>query len=193
MALAPIAQMDLNSAARFAMEGKWCETLKQSRDSEGSVASSDPSNDTNTLVELWSDADVPKPGGDDPDVQFYHGLPYIQLSDEYNKRLCWSNNPIDLKLPTYFNPNQELSLAKDFNVQGLCPVLTEKDDCEVFILRDAKCRYYLWDEWDGHLLRFQKKWVEGFPSKEKMIMNLICNLTWAQQDTDVISCDREED
>ncbi|CAO2650524.1 Nn.00g018160.m01.CDS01 [Neocucurbitaria sp. VM-36] len=161
-------------------------------DSQDSVPSMTPvEDDTSTSEDGWLKPNVPQPAEKLPDVQFHYGLPYVQLNDDYNRRLCWSNEPIDLKLPSYFDPDQ-LNLSKDFNVDGLCPVIKEKDS-DTFILRDAKCRYYLWDEWDGHLLRFKDEWTQGFPSKKKLVMNLICNLTWAEEDTDIIYCDRLED
>lgn len=34
------------------------------------------------------------------------GIPYVQLDPDYMKDLCWSNDPNDLYLEVYFNPNK---------------------------------------------------------------------------------------
>lgn len=55
-----------------------------------------------------------------------------------------------------------------------------------FILRDREERYYLWDGWSGELRRFRERWTEGRKDKEEVVQGLVCEMTWAEADTDVI-------
>ena len=72
----------------------------------------------------------------------------------------------------------------DFNVQGLRPILRE-DDSDRYILRDAEGIYYLWELWDGHLLRVGEHWVKGphLHTVEDVVGNILCELTWVEQDS----------
>lgn len=110
----------------------------------------------------------------DPDVVLYYGLPYVRLDPEYARTLCWSNNPDDLALQTYFNP-EEPNLDTNYNIQGLVPVLREDEGLYRFVLKDKKGRFYIWDE-DGHLLWVKSKKIEELASNEDKIEFVICSL-----------------
>ncbi|RAR06592.1 tetratricopeptide repeat protein 1 [Stemphylium lycopersici] len=131
------------------------------------------------------------PTADEPDSDYHNGIPYVKLNSEFRDclRKQWTNDPNQLYLGCCFDPKLDINLAKDFNIEGLCPVVKATDG-DRFILRDAKARYYLWDAWDGRLLRFRDSWTEGFTSKELLVSNLVCNMTRAEMDTDDIYKER---
>ncbi|USP74396.1 tetratricopeptide repeat protein 1 [Curvularia clavata] len=126
---------------------------------------------------------------DIPETERHNGIPYVKLNSEYHHclRKSWTNDPKELYLEYCFDPRLDINLAKDFNVDGLCPVVRAIND-DRFILRDANKQYYLWDAWSGKLLRFWETWTEGFASKEELVSGLVCNITWAEMETDVIHC-----
>jgi hypothetical protein len=59
--------------------------------------------------------------------------------------LCWSNDPGDLAISTYFDP-RKLNSGSNFLVVSLCPILREDDKRDKFILTDDKNRFYGSDE-----------------------------------------------
>jgi hypothetical protein len=131
-----------------------------------------------TLVHLDPDKDV-------------SSLPYVPLDPEFMKYMCWSNHPNDLELAVYFNkltPN----LSTDYNVEGLKPVVKEKRSYR-FILRDAKQRYYLWDKWDGRLLRVPIVYIEGPESTEEIVENIVVYRSFIARDAVAIWSNRSED
>lgn len=50
---------------------------------------------------------------DTSDIATYDGLPYVRLNEDYNHLLCWSNDPKQLYLATYFNPNHQMNLSNE--------------------------------------------------------------------------------
>jgi hypothetical protein len=129
---------------------------------------------------------------DIPENHYYCGIPYVKLNENYDRWLCWSNDPNRIYLATYFDPEVPENLANSYNVNGLCPVVKE-DDSDIFILRDDKCRYYYWDAWEGELLRFKDEWIEGLASKKEVVEYLIIDMSWAEEESDIIYRDREID
>jgi hypothetical protein len=75
------------------------------------------------------------------------------------------------------------NLSSDFHVQGLRPIVKEEDG-ETWILQDAKGTFYLWDAWDGHLLRVTEKWTKGpeLETVEDVVDNIVCNLSFVEDD-----------
>jgi hypothetical protein len=75
------------------------------------------------------------------------------------------------------------NLSSDFHVQGLQPIVKEEDG-ETWILQDAKGTFYLWDAWDGHLLRVTEKWTQGpeLETVEDVVDNIVCNLSFVEDD-----------
>jgi hypothetical protein len=57
-------------------------------------------------------------------VQGRQDLSYVSLKPAYLKRICWSTDPRDLASQTYFNLTRP-NLSRDFNVEGLQPILRE--------------------------------------------------------------------
>jgi hypothetical protein len=121
------------------------------------------------------------------DLECHNGIPYVKLNGEYHHclRESWTNDPNKLYLEICFDPQLDVNLANDFNIDGLCPVVKAING-DRFILRDAQERYYLWDAWNGNLQRFWDTWTEGYSSKEQLVANLVCNMTWAEMNTDII-------
>jgi len=78
---------------------------------------------------------------------------YVDLGPKFAKDFTWSNDPNDLMLVTYFGQN-EPNLATDFNIDGLKPIVREKDG-DTFLLVDAQNRYYIWNRWEGDLFRLK--------------------------------------
>ncbi|KAF2034917.1 hypothetical protein EK21DRAFT_55514, partial [Setomelanomma holmii] len=64
--------------------------------------------------------------------------------------LCWSIDPGDLALETYFGP-KKLHLDGEFKVSDLKPVLREKGSPYRFMLKDEKDRWCMYDERNGYL------------------------------------------
>jgi len=108
---------------------------------------------------------------------------YVKLKPEFTKFLTWSNDPHDLDLYGAFSKD-EPNLSSDFNVKGLRPSLKDPE-IDQYILQDANGLYYLWDLWDGHLLRVTDKWTKGddLIEVEDVVDNILCNLFWVEQDT----------
>jgi len=122
-----------------------------------------------------------------PGTQLHNGIPYVKLNSEYRDSLrkSWTNNPNKLYLESCFDPRLDVNLAKDFNITGLCPIVKATQD-DLFILRDANDQHYLWDAWTGKLSVFHDTWTKGFASKEELVSNIVCNMTWAEMDTETI-------
>lgn len=116
---------------------------------------------------------------------------YVKLKPSYAQDLTWSNDPGDLDLYGAFRKGKP-NLASDFRVKGLRPILKEKDG-DWYLLMDAK-DYYLWDPWDGHLLRVSDEIVnednddpyEGLEGVEKAVHNIISGLYWALKDAQAV-------
>ncbi|KAF1840928.1 uncharacterized protein K460DRAFT_370905 [Cucurbitaria berberidis CBS 394.84] len=163
--------------------------------SSGSEPSTPPTPPADDHVDLLEDYSLKSsnalPSGPYVETQDYCGHSYVHLNEDYDRRLCWSNDPDHLYLATYFR-QEPPNLANDFKVNGLCPVVKE-DDSDKFILRDAKGRYYIWDAWDGYLRRVTDIWTQGFDSQEQVIENLLIYLSWVEEEADVIYRNREED
>lgn len=127
------------------------------------------------------------PSPSPPDTALHNGIPYISLTSAYHHTLrqSWTNDPTKLYLESCFDPDSPVNLATDYGIEGLCPVVkaTEGDK---FILRDGGGRYYLWDGWSGELRRFRERWTEGCRDKEEVVQGLVCEMTWAEADTDVV-------
>ncbi|KAF2131647.1 hypothetical protein P153DRAFT_394963 [Dothidotthia symphoricarpi CBS 119687] len=87
-------------------------------------------------------------------------LQYVRLSPLNARMFTWSNDPDDLSLDTYFNPLKP-NLPDEYNIQGLLPVLREPKGAQRFLLRDARDRFYLFDEFEGELW-----WVKFRPGEE---------------------------
>jgi hypothetical protein len=121
------------------------------------------------------------------------GIPYVQLNEEYDSNVerSWTNDPKKLYLSACFDPKDEVIVANDYNIDGLCPVVKETKGDE-FILRDDKGRWYLWDAWVGELMKFRDWWIEGFTTKEELVENLVCNMTEAQADVEFIERKRRD-
>jgi hypothetical protein len=107
-------------------------------------------------------------------------LQYVQLNPKYMANMCWSNNPNNLYLEVYFDESKP-NLADDYGVDGLRPVIRENRSSR-FILCDAKKRFYIWEEWDGRLLRVQEKYTKGFELTEEIVDNILDCISLAQFD-----------
>lgn len=111
---------------------------------------------------------------------------YVKLDPDYYLYHTWSNSPQDLDLDGVFSieaPN----LASDFNVKGL-KLIMKDSDCDMFLLTDADGKFYLWDPWDGHLLRAADKWTvkEGMVEIEDQVHNILRNLYWVVKQATVV-------
>ncbi|EUC46451.1 hypothetical protein COCMIDRAFT_25534 [Bipolaris oryzae ATCC 44560] len=128
-----------------------------------------------------------RPSPSPPDTALHNGIPYISLTSAYHHTLrqSWTNDPTKLYLESCFNPHSHVNLATDYGIEGLCPVVkaTEGDR---FILRDGEQKYYLWDGWSGELRRFRERWTEGCRDKEEVVKGIVCEMTWAESDTEVV-------
>jgi hypothetical protein len=96
---------------------------------------------------------------------------------------CWRNDPNWRDLHGAFIEDAP-NLSTDFKVNGLRPILRE-DNSDRYILRDAEGIYYLWDLWDGHLVRVGEHWVKGphLHTVEHAVGNILCELTWIEDDS----------
>jgi hypothetical protein len=101
------------------------------------------------------------------------------------KYLCWSNDPDDLCLETYFDMSKP-NVPDDYGVPGLKPVVRETGK-DRFILPDVKERFYLPDAWDWELLGVPDKWMEGFESTEKIVENIIVYKSYKEEATAIWS------
>ncbi|KAF2833277.1 hypothetical protein CC86DRAFT_399909 [Ophiobolus disseminans] len=110
-------------------------------------------------------------------------LLYIKLKPEYTEGLTWSNDPRDLDLQGIFSQDKP-NLSSGFNVEGLRPILKEEDGEDPWILRDAQGSCYLWDMWDGHLLKVTDNWTTGPELKdiEDVMKNILANLSWVEEE-----------
>jgi hypothetical protein len=90
---------------------------------------------------------------------------YLPLDPEFTAPLSWTNDPNDLSIETYFNPNK-INLGQSYNIKGLRPVLREEGEPYNFILVDDEQRWYLWDEYDGLLLWVKSKELEALTKIE---------------------------
>ncbi|KAF1911802.1 hypothetical protein BDU57DRAFT_523811 [Ampelomyces quisqualis] len=157
----------------------------ESKHSTASTFSSKHRTNDQTVIEL-----VPK----DPTKYCEHWgtiAPYVALDPEYLENLCWSNNPDDLYLETYFHPDKP-NVANSYNVEGLKPVVRDTNT-DFFILQDVEDRFYLWEAWEGLLLRVPDVWTEGFKSNEQIVMNLIIYMSFVERDSVPIYRDRRSD
>jgi hypothetical protein len=102
------------------------------------------------------------------DAQKDKALPYVQLDTDFAASLCWSNDPGQLALQTYFNPEKP-SLGGDFQVDGLHPILLEDRGRGRFILMDSKDRFYVWSECDGPLYWVRHAEIEELASVEDKV------------------------
>jgi hypothetical protein len=68
-------------------------------------------------------------------------------------------------------------------VEGLRPILRELGE-DQWILQDAKGMHYLWDVWDGHLLRVTEEWTRGseLEKVEDVIRNILGSLSFVEED-----------
>ncbi|KAA8895543.1 hypothetical protein FN846DRAFT_969081 [Sphaerosporella brunnea] len=82
------------------------------------------------------------------------GPQYVDLGKDFSKDLDWTNDPSDLYLDTYFDPAKP-NLGKDFQIVGLKPVIKQKEG-ETFLLQDGNGRFYVWNEYEGGMYRFEK-------------------------------------
>jgi hypothetical protein len=118
-------------------------------------------------------------------------LPYVKLHLEYMQDMCWTNDPKYLHLEVYFG-NSEPNLSANYRVDGLKPVIKEKD-CDRFILRDAKGRFYIWDAWDVLLLRVREAGYKGLQTNEEIVENILDYISLVEEDAMVIRKNRAED
>lgn len=98
---------------------------------------------------------------------------YVKIDPDYTLYHTWSNESGDLNMYRVFS-EEEPNLSSDFNVKGLKP--TVKDSyCEMFLLTDSNGNFYLWDPWDGHLLRPPHKWTakEDLTKYEGKVYNIV--------------------
>jgi hypothetical protein len=107
------------------------------------------------------------------------------------QNMRWSNNPNDLYLEVYFDKSKP-NLSADYGVHGLQPVIRQ-NGTDRFILCDSKKRFYLWNGWDGRLLRVQEVWTKGFNSNEEIIDNILDYISLVERDAMAIWKDRLED
>lgn len=70
-------------------------------------------------------------------------LRYIKFDSFYTQSLTWSNEPHHSDLYEAFD-EEEHNFFSDFNVQGLRPMLKEKEG-EMYLLKDVSDLYSLWD------------------------------------------------
>lgn len=94
-----------------------------------------------SLLKGVFDFSVPLPPPTDtdaPETERHNGIPYVKLNGEYHHclRKTWTNDPYKLYLESCFDPRLDINLAKDFNIDGLCPVVKAING-DRFILRDA--------------------------------------------------------
>ncbi|KAF2833279.1 hypothetical protein CC86DRAFT_399911 [Ophiobolus disseminans] len=103
----------------------------------------------------------------------------VPLEDDFVDSLCWSNDPGHLALETYFDPKKP-SLAGDFQVDGLRPVIREDHDRHRFILMDNKNRFYVWTEWDGRLFWVRHAEIEHLTTVEEKVEFILGTLGYLE-------------
>ncbi|KAF1911803.1 hypothetical protein BDU57DRAFT_551852 [Ampelomyces quisqualis] len=152
--------------------------------SNASSSDSDHSNASTSFSEqqkdMRSETEKKRDGSIDGRDYRTTAIPYVPLQPEVMEYLCWSNDPNDLYLETYFDPKNP-NMINAYNVEGLKPVVREKDS-DTFILQDAKKQFYLWDAWEGELLRVTDDWTAGFESNEQVVENLIVYMSGVERD-----------
>jgi hypothetical protein len=99
---------------------------------------------------------------------------YLPLDPDFTAQLAWTNDPRNLSIETYFDPDKEVNLRRKFNIKGLWLVLREDDDPDNFILTYGEQRWYLFDESDGMLLWVKNKDLETLTSKEEQADFILC-------------------
>lgn len=121
---------------------------------------------------------------------------YIKLQSEFTADLTWSNDPSDLDLYCAFGEDKP-NLFSDFHLDDrLYPILKEKEG-DMYILRDTKHVYYVWDPWYGPILKVSAEYStvagtededfgEGLGEVEKIVSNILFNLHWVLEESEVI-------
>lgn len=111
---------------------------------------------------------------------------YIKLKAEYTHYLTWSNDPTNLDLHGAFR-EVEPNLSSDYNVKDLQPILKEKKG-DIYLLKDTEGTFYVWDMWDGLLLRVAEEWTidDDLDSVEKVVDNNLCNLYLGLEDSEKV-------
>lgn len=71
------------------------------------------------------------------------------LGAAFSARLCWTNDPTELLLSTYFRPNPP-NLATSYGIPGLRPILKHPSD-DKFLLADNSGNFYIWVSYEGGL------------------------------------------
>lgn len=101
-----------------------------------------------------------------------------QTRPSYTCYHTWTNEPRDLDLYGDFSA-KEPNLSTDFNVPGLKPIIKESDG-DMFLLTDSGGKLYVWDPWDGHLLKLEDRWTnrEGMKKMEDKVDNVLEDLHW---------------
>jgi hypothetical protein len=120
-----------------------------------------------------------------------NSLPYVPLSPKFMDYLCWSNDPDDMYLETYFDKSKP-NLSNDYEVVDLKPVVKEISK-DRFILRDPRERFYLWDAWDCELLRVPDKYTKGFVSTEEIVDNIIMYKSYIEEEGIAVWRNRKHD
>jgi hypothetical protein len=117
--------------------------------------------------------------------------PYVPLSPKFMDYLCWSNDPDDLYLETYFDKFKP-NLSNDYEVVDLKPVVKEISK-DRFILRDPRERFYLWNAWDSELLRVPNEYTEGFVSTEEIVDNIIMYKSYIEEEAIAVWRNKKDD
>jgi hypothetical protein len=99
---------------------------------------------------------------------------YLPLDSDFTDYLAWTNDPDDLAIETYFDPDKEINLGRMFNIPGLRPVLKEEDVPDNFILTDDEQRWYLFDEYRRRLLWVKNEELDELEFDEEKADFILC-------------------
>jgi hypothetical protein len=99
---------------------------------------------------------------------------YLPLDPDFTIWLAWTDSSRDHSFETYFNPDQEVNIAREWNIPGFRPVLKEGDDSYNFLLTDDRKRWQLLDEFDEQLLWVKDEELEELETNEQKTDFILC-------------------
>ena len=106
---------------------------------------------------------------------------WVNLGLDFPKDVLWSNDPADLHLNIYFDTAKTSNLSHDYDIQGLKPIIAEKEG-DTFLLTDSQWRYYSWNRMNGEL------WMlRGIAAGEQ---NLQAAVSTVMEDLDLMKKER---
>lgn len=99
---------------------------------------------------------------------------FVDLGTQAPKGYCWSNDPGEMDLETYFNPAKP-NIGDAFALDGLRPVLKDLDS-ETYLLTDRQNKFYLWAADDGRMFKYKDE-LE-LTTMEKAVHEVLSGIKW---------------